>query len=160
LRKAANLAQEIERKFMVVGDAWRGLAPGTSYRQGYLLTSTSRSVRVRAAGDKAYLTIKGATVGATRLEFEYESPNDEANEMLDRLCDKPIIEKTRYCIPFGEFTWEVDEFHGANAGLIIAEIELESEEQAFDKPNWIGKEVTEDPRYYNANLAKRPYCDW
>lgn len=154
------MAKEIERKFLVSGDAWRALAQGTVYRQGYLSTVKERTVRVRTIDDKAYLTIKGVTVGATRAEYEYEVPAADANEMLDDLCEKPIIEKTRYKIPHEGFTWEVDEFAGVNEGLIVAEIELADEDQAFTKPDWIGEEVSGDPRYFNANLIANPYTSW
>ena len=154
------MAVEIERKFLVAGDSWRELAEGTSYRQGYLSTVKERTVRVRTIDDKGYLTIKGITIGATRAEYEYEIPAAEANEMLDDLCEQPIIEKKRYKIPRAGFTWEIDEFGGVNEGLIVAEIELESEDQAFDKPAWVGEEVTGDPRYFNSNLIANPFTAW
>lgn len=154
------MAKEIERKFLVKGEAWRAMAQGTMYRQGYLNSVKERTVRVRTVGDKAFLTIKGITVGATRAEYEYPIPFDDCNAMLDTLAEKPIIEKKRYKIPQGEFTWEVDEFFGENQGLIVAEIELQSEDQKFDKPDWIGEEVTGDPRYFNSNLIKHPFTKW
>ena len=154
------MAKEIERKFLIVGDAWRKLAGGTSYRQGYLSTVKERTVRVRTIDDKGFMTIKGITVGATRTEYEYEIPAAEANEMLDNLCEQPIIEKKRYKIPQDSFTWEVDEFGGVNDGLIVAEIELEDENQEFGKPEWIGEEVTGDPRYFNSNLIAKPFSSW
>lgn len=154
------MAKEIERKFLVANDAWRALAKGTSYRQGYLSTVKERTVRVRTVGEKGFLTVKGISVGATRTEFEYEIPAADANEMLDTLCERPIIEKARYKIPFGGFIWEVDAFAGVNAGLIVAEIELADEGQAFPLPDWIGQEVTGDPRYFNANLIANPYSTW
>ena len=154
------MGKEIERKYLVHEDeAWRSAA-GTVYRQGYLSTVKERTVRVRTIGDKAYLTIKGITVGATRLEYEYEIPVDEANELLDELCEIPLIEKARRIIEFDGLTWEVDEFFGVNAGLILAEVELEDEAQRFNKPAWIAKEVTDDPRYFNANLVDYPYSKW
>lgn len=153
------MAKEIERKFLVTGDGWRQ-AKGVRYRQGYLHTDQERSVRVRINDDKAYLTIKGTTVGATRLEFEYEIPGQDAQEILDELCERPLIEKNRHKIEHGGLTWEVDEFLGENEGLIIAEIELESEDQAFEKPDWLGQEVTGDPRYFNVNLVENPYSRW
>jgi len=155
-----NTAKEIERKFLVKGDAWRALAKGTTYRQGYLNSAKERTVRVRTAEDKAFLTIKGLTVGATRAEYEYEVPFDEGKAMLDALAEKPLIEKKRYKIPAGGLTWEIDEFLGDNAGLIVAEVELKSEDQAFERPLWLGDEVTGDPRYYNANLIKKPFTRW
>lgn len=154
------MAQEIERKFRVSGDDWRGLAEGQEFRQGYLSTVAERTVRVRRKGDQGFLTVKGISVGAARAEFEYEIPLADADEMLDTLCEKPIIEKTRYRIPYQGFVWEVDEFAGANAGLIVAEIELSDEEQTFPKPPWIGEEVTDDPRYFNANLIAHPFKVW
>lgn len=154
------MAQEIERKFLVVGDAWRELAPGATYRQGYLSTVKERTVRVRTVGETGYLTIKGITVGATRAEYEYEIPAAEANEMLDNLCERPIIEKTRYKIPCGGLTWEVDEFAGVNQGLIVAEVELDEESQEITLPDWAGDEVTGDPKYFNANLIAKPFSTW
>ena len=154
------MAKEIERKFLIKDEAWRSLAKGTMYRQGYLNSVKERTVRVRTVGDKAFLTIKGITVGATRAEYEYPIPFDDCNAMLDTLAEKPIIEKKRYKIPQGQFTWEIDEFFGENQGLIVAEIELESEDQKFDKPDWIGEEVTGDPRYFNSNLIKHPFTKW
>ncbi len=154
------MAKEIERKFLVTGEDWRAMARGTRYRQGYLSTVKERTVRVRTIDDKGFLTVKGISVGATRSEYEYEIPAADADEMLDDLCEKPIIEKNRYKIPMGDVTWEVDEFLGVNDGLIVAEIELLSEEQSFPKPEWIGREVTGDPRYFNANLIARPFSTW
>jgi adenylate cyclase len=154
------MAKEIERKFLVKGDAWRSLAKGTMYRQGYLNSVKERTVRIRTVGDKAFLTVKGLTVGATRSEYEYEIAFDDCNAMLDTLAEKPLIEKKRYKIPAGDLTWEIDEFFGDNAGLIVAEVELQSEDQRFDKPDWIGNEVTGDPRYFNSNLIKNPFTRW
>ena len=154
------MGQEIERKFLVDGDAWRSLAQGTRYRQGYLSTVKERTVRVRTIAEKGYLTIKGVSKGIARAEFEYEIPVDDANALLDGLCERPLIEKDRYKIPFGGLTWEVDEFFGDNAGLIVAEVELESADQAVDTPPWIGLEVSADPRYFNASLIANPYRNW
>jgi adenylate cyclase len=154
------MAKEIERKFLVRGDAWRTLAKGTVYRQGYLNSDKERTVRIRTADARAFLTIKGITVGATRSEYEYEIPFEDGKEMLNDLAEKPLIEKRRYKIRSGNLTWEVDEFLGDNAGLIVAEVELASEDQAFEKPSWVGAEVTEDPRYFNANLVKKPFTRW
>jgi CYTH domain-containing protein len=151
---------EIERKFLVRGENWRRLGEGMPYRQGYLSTVPERSVRVRLAGNKGYLTIKGSTVGASRVEYEYEIPTDDAGELLDKLCERPLIEKTRYRVEYDNLTWEIDEFEGDNAGLIVAEVELESEDQAIALPGWIGEEVTGDPRYYNASLISNPYKQW
>ena len=154
------MAKEIERKFLLVGDAWRELAKGTHYRQGYLNSTKERTVRVRTIAAKGFLTIKGITVGATRVEYEYEIPHADCTAMLDDLAEKPIIEKKRYKIPMDGFVWEVDEFFGVNEGLVVAEIELESEDQAFEKPHWVGEEVTGDPRYFNSNLVRNPYTTW
>ncbi|NMG61144.1 CYTH domain-containing protein, partial [Geitlerinema sp. P-1104] len=118
------------------------------------------AIRVRLGGDRAWLTLKGATVGVSRLEYEYSIPLGEAQEMLDNLCETPIIEKRRYQVMYEGLTWEIDEFFGENQGLIVAEVELETEEQAFTPPPWLGVEVSEDPRYYNANLVKFPYSQW
>lgn len=154
------MAKEIERKFLLVGDDWRELAKGTHYRQGYLNSAKERTVRVRTIDDKGFLTIKGITTGATRVEYEYEIPHSDCTEMLDNLAEQPIIEKARYKIEFGGFVWEVDEFFGVNKGLVVAEIELKSEDQAFERPSWVGEEVTGDPRYYNSNLVANPYTTW
>lgn len=154
------MGKEIERKFLIKGDDWRALAQGTMYRQGYLNSAKERTVRVRTVGDRAFLTIKGITVGATRAEYEYEIPFGDCNALLDNLAEKPLIEKKRYKIKQGEFVWEIDEFFGDNQGLIVAEIELVSEDQTFDKPQWVGDEVTGDPRYFNSNLIKHPFTKW
>ena len=142
------------------GADWKALAKGTSYRQGYLNSVKERTVRVRTIADKGFLTVKGITTGATRSEFEYEIPAADADAMLTELCEKPLIEKNRYKIPFAGLTWEIDEFFGDNAGLVVAEVELGSEGQGFEKPGWIGEEVTSDPRYFNSNLIKHPYKRW
>jgi adenylate cyclase len=154
------MGQEIERKFLVKGDSWRALGKGTTYRQGYLNSVKERTVRIRTVGDKAFLTIKGLTVGATRMEYEYEIPTADCNTMLDALAERPLIEKKRYKVEFDRLIWEIDEFFGENAGLVVAEVELKSEDQAFKKPEWVGDEVTDDPRYFNANLIKHPYSKW
>ena len=154
------MGTEIERKYLLNGDAWRSLAKGTKYRQGYLNSRMERIVRVRTIDDKGYLTIKGITTGATRVEYEYDIPEADARAMLDDLCEKPLIEKNRYKIDFGGLTWEVDEFFGDNRGLIVAEVELESEDQCFEKPAWIGEEVTGDSKYFNSNLIINPYIKW
>jgi len=154
------MGQEIERKYLVRGDAWRRLAEGTVYRQGYLSTVKERTVRVRTMGDRGFLTVKGITVGATRTEFEYAIPLDDADRMLDELCLRPLIEKTRYLVTHGGHEWEIDEFTGENAGLVVAEVELDSEDEAIALPEWIGDEVTHDPRYFNANLIAHPFTAW
>ncbi len=152
------MGKEIERKFRVIKDTWRNVK-GTRYRQGYLNSAKERNVRVRTMEDKAYLTIKGIAIGASRMEFEYEIPFQDANELLE-ICEKPLIEKTRYKVQEGGFVWEVDEFFRENQGLIVAEVELESEDQEFPKPDWVRDEVTGDPRYFNSNLIKNPYTNW
>jgi len=154
------MGTEIEKKFLITSDKWRGIVPGKQYSQGYLSRDKDSTVRVRTINDKGFITVKGAVKGETRLEFEYEIPLDDAAELLTKLCHKPLIEKTRYKIPFAGFTWEVDEFAGDNEGLVFAEIELEYEEQEFSRPDWIGEEVTGDPKYYNASLVSYPYRDW
>jgi len=154
------MGKEIERKFLVKGDTWRGQNEGKRYRQGYLSTVKERTVRVRTVGDKGFLTVKGITVGASRSEYEYEIPVADANEMLDRLCERPLIEKTRYRIPHGGLVWEIDEFEDENSGLVTAEVELKDEQQAVKPPNWVGQEVSGDPRYFNANLAAKPFTKW
>lgn len=154
------MGTEIERKFLVTENSWRSLAAGVKYRQGYLNSAKERTVRVRTIDDKGFLTIKGITTGASRSEYEYEIPVGDADALLDDLCEKPLIEKNRYKIDFEGFVWEVDEFFGENKGLIVAEVELESEDQAFEKPGWIGEEVTGDPKYFNSNLINNPYLKW
>lgn len=151
---------EIERKFLVTGDTWRSLATGVRYSQGYITANPSRTVRVRVMGEQAYLTIKGATRGISRAEYEYAIPVSDALEILQTLCDPPLIEKTRYRIALAGLVWEVDEFAGENQGLIMAEVELQDANQAIDLPDWIGLEVSDDPRYYNSNLAKHPFRRW
>ena len=151
---------EIERKFLLTGDAWRTLGEPVLLRQGYLSSDPERTVRVRIEGGQGPLTIKGMSVGATRGEGEYPIAVDEAAELLDRLCQQPIIEKYRRRIDFAGNVWEVDEFLGANAGLVVAEIELASEQQAFDQPEWIGEEVTHDRRYFNSSLIRHPFSGW
>lgn len=154
------MGTEIERKFLVLNDSWRGLAEGVHYRQGYLNPAAGPTVRVRTIRKQGFLTIKGPTVNAARLEYEYAIPFQDACEMLARLTVSPIVEKRRYTIPYEGFTWEVDEFLGASEGLIFAEIELEHRDQTFPLPSWIGREVTDDPRYYNSNIARNPYSQW
>ena len=155
------MAMEIERKFLVRGDAWRQAARDAQrLRQGYLNNEARCSVRVRTGPAQAWLNIKGATVGAERQEFEYEIPLEEAEQMLDSLSLGPLIEKTRYFIDAGPHVWEVDEFEGDNAGLVVAEIELGHADEAFAKPGWLGEEVTDDVRYYNTSLCRHPYKHW
>jgi adenylate cyclase len=151
---------EIERKFLVRNQDWKTLGAGVLLRQGYLSSVPERIVRVRIEGDSAMLTIKGRTQGMTRSEWEYPIPIADAQAFLDNLCERPIIEKYRYRIPMEGMVWEVDEFLGENAGLVVAEIELQSEQQVFTMPDWIGEEVTQDARYFNANLLRHPYTKW
>lgn len=152
---------EIERKFLVLNEDWRALATSAiPMRQGYLNNEKRCSVRVRISGDEAHLNIKGATIGAKRLEFEYPIPLEQASIMLDSLSAGPLIEKVRYLIPQGHLTWEIDVFSGDNAGLVVAEIELSDADEAFDIPTWIGEEVTHDTRYYNTRLSREPYSTW
>ncbi|MES2127420.1 MAG: CYTH domain-containing protein [Pseudomonadota bacterium] len=151
---------EIERKFLLFGKEWRNLAEPVLLRQGYLSLDPDRTVRVRVEGQRGVLTIKGRSEGATRGEWEYDIPLAEANELLERLCQKPLVEKFRRKIPFGGHVWEVDEFIGANAGLVLAEIELKAEDEPFDKPGWIGEDVTGERRYYNSSLIRSPYATW
>lgn len=154
------MALEIERKFLLANDEWRKVTISeTVIKQGYLSSNKERVVRIRLKGDKSYLTIKGKNVNTVRLEFEYEIPYPDGVELL-QLCERPIIEKTRYEAVYAGNTWEIDEFKGDNDGLIVAEIELEAEDQVFNKPSWIGEEVSSDVRYYNANLIKQPYKSW
>jgi adenylate cyclase len=152
------MAVEIERKFLVVGASWRS-APAIYYSQGYLNRDKARTVRVRIVGDEAFLTIKGITQGASRAEFEYTIPVADAKELL-AMCEQPLIEKYRRKIYHEGFVWEVDEFLGDNLGLVVAEIELPSEDTQFAKPEWVGEEVTQDERYYNSNLSKKPFKRW
>lgn len=155
------MATEIERKFLVTDETWReAVSKSSFYRQGYLASSDGASVRVRVADDKAYLNIKSMTLGISRHEFEYVIPVTDAEEMLDELCVGPKIEKTRHFVDHGDHTWEVDVFEGDNEGLVVAEIELGSEEEAFAKPSWAGKEVSHEERYYNVCLVKHPYKQW
>ena len=154
------MPKEIERKFLVIGEDWRKQITGIFYRQGYLFAEAKCTIRIRAGGGKGYLTIKGETHGAVRDEFEYEVPIKDANKLLAKFCNSPLIEKRRYKVKSGELVWEIDEFEGENKGLILAEAELTSEDQEIELPDWIGKEVTGDPKYYNVNLVKNPYSKW
>ncbi|MBA3498733.1 MAG: CYTH domain-containing protein [Myxococcota bacterium] len=153
------MAKEIERKFLV-DHTWKPPGNGTAFEQGYLSSVEERVVRVRIEGDKAKLTIKGKTKGVTRTELEYEVPVDDARVMLDGLCEKPVIVKRRHLVEHAGKKWEVDVFGGDNAGLVIAELELASEDEAFEKPDWVREEVSHDPRYYNSNLVKKPFKSW
>ncbi len=152
---------EIERKFLVDLEKWKNFAKpeGTSYQQGYLVNEKGKTVRIRIAGDQAFITIKGATEGFTRKEYEYEIPLQDGQELLANFSLKGTS-KTRYRIPVSAKFWEIDEFTGENAGLIVAEIELKNENETFEKPGFLSEEVTSDPRYYNSNLAQNPFSSW
>jgi adenylate cyclase len=155
------MAKEIERKFLVTGDGYRQGATAVHYHQGYIPTVNGTTVRVRIAGDRAMLTIKGKASGFSRDEYEYEIPTADAAEMLQNLCAQPQIEKVRYTLPWkGGRKWEVDVFMGDNEGLVVAEIEVGSEDEEFERPDWLGEEVTGDHRYYNSALCRVPYKDW
>lgn len=160
------MAIEIERKFLVLNDAWRAAADaGTRYRQGYLSRVTGpdavrSSIRVRTDGERAFLNIKSATLGIRRQEYEYAVPLADAEAMLADLCVGAVVEKSRYHVNHGAHVWEIDVFAGSNAGLVVAEIELGHEDEAFERPAWLGAEVSDDPRYYNVCLAERPYSSW
>ena len=154
------MALEIERKYLIDLEKIGTLENGIRIKQGYLSTDKNAVVRVRVKNDKAYLTIKGPNNGISRLEFEYEIPFDEANEMLDNLCKKPLIDKTRYIIKHDIHIWEIDVFYGDNEGLVVAEVELKDENEKINLPSWIKEEVTSDNRYFNSNLMKHPYKDW
>jgi len=151
---------EIERKFLVKTDSWRFPEKKMKLVQGYLNSGKERTVRVRTMEDRGFLTIKGITTGAVRSEWEYEIPYGDAREMLEKLCEVPLIEKVRCKIRYHGLIWEVDEFLGENLGLVVAEVELESENQPFDRPRWVGREVTGDARYFNSSLVRHPFCLW
>ena len=155
------MAIEIEHKFLLANDDWRKhVSRSVKYRQGYLSSQASSSIRVRISNEHAWLNIKSATIGTHRHEYEYEIPLTDADEILTNLCRKPLIEKTRYFVTYDQHLWEIDEFEGDNQGLIVAEIELDVIGRSFSKPLWLGQEVTEDLRYYNNNLAVHPYSEW
>ena len=153
------MSTEIERKFLVKSGSWREGPPGTRICQGYLCRDPERTVRVRVKGEKGYLTVKGATRGIERREFEYPVPREDAEALL-AMCRGPLLEKIRYERRVGRHLWEIDEFAGGNEGLILAEIELAGAGEEFEMPEWAGAEVSEDPRYYNACLAERPWREW
>jgi len=154
------MPQEIERKFLVKNKAFRNLGDPLHIHQGFLSTDKDRVVRIRIQGNEAFITIKGITKGISRAEYEYSIPLADADYRLNNLCLRPTMEKYRYKIDFEGYTWEVDEFFGDNEGLVIAEIELKHAGQEFPRPDWIGKEVSNDPRYYNINLVRNPYKKW
>lgn len=154
------MAKEIERKFLVKSKAYRALAEPISFMQGYISRVPGKIVRIRLAGEKGFVTIKGISTGYEREEFEYEIPATDARQILDKLCEKPLIEKTRWTVSHKDKTWIIDEFEGENEGLVVAEIELTSSDESFEKPGWLGCEVTNEPRYYNSHLVVHPYKDW
>jgi adenylate cyclase len=151
---------EIERKFLVNPALWIPEGKGVLFRQGYLSSIAERVVRVRVAGDDAFITIKGATMKLSRLEFEYKIPRSDGEVLLDELCERPLIEKTRRRQKVGGKLWEIDVFHGENDGLILAEVELLAEDEAVEIPHWARNEVSDDPRYFNVNLARNPLKNW
>ncbi len=154
------MGKEIERKFLVQNNIWKINSPGTTVRQGYLNRDKNRTVRIRIYGNKACITIKGITRGISRSEFEYKIPKSDGELMLKDICEQPVIHKTRYEINYKKWIWTVDEFHGENKGLVVAEIELEKENDEFEIPVWIGKEVSFQAKYYNSNLIKKPFNTW
>jgi adenylate cyclase len=154
------MATEIERKFKVISDEYKKMGEPLNCKQGYLDTQNEPLVRVRIMGEKAYLTLKGKNEGIRRLEFEYEIPVLDAEELLTNFCSTTLIEKNRYILSIEEIIWEVDEFLGENSGLVIAEVELLSENDNFNKPSWIGREVSHDTKYYNYKLVEHPYSKW
>jgi adenylate cyclase len=154
------MGQEIERKFLVKTNRYRQLAKPLLYRQGYLSTARERVVRVRIKPDGASVTIKGTTSKITRIEYQYDIPAADAEHILAELCEKPIIEKTRYKVEHEGLVWDVDEFHGANEGLVVAEVHLKDPDQQISLPDWVGPEVSEDPRYFSSSLVQNPYSKW
>ena len=155
------MALEVEHKFLLANAEWRQqIEYSEVFKQGYLSSQPTSSIRVRVCQHRAWLNIKSATIGSHRHEYEYEIPLADAEEILMHLCSKPLIEKTRHFVRHGGNLWEIDEFEGANQGLLVAEIELDEIGQSFDKPSWLGKEVTDDLRYYNNNLTMHPYSEW
>lgn len=155
------MGQEIERKFLLASDDWRAEVTGSQRLvQGYVSRGDKSAVRVRIKGDRGELNIKHTLDGIHRLEYEYEIPLSDARELLDYVALRPLIDKVRHHVRYGDHLWEIDEFFGDNAGLIVAEIELADAKEAFDRPGWLGQEVSEDTRYYNSNLSKLPYSQW
>ncbi|MEO5342286.1 MAG: CYTH domain-containing protein [Gammaproteobacteria bacterium SHHR-1] len=155
------MAIEIERKFRVQGDGWRSdVISSSPMRQGYLNNGGNTSLRVRISGDRANINIKSGGIGIRRLEYEYEIPLQDGLEMLAELAQGALVEKTRHKVRCGNHIWDLDVFEGANAGLVVAEVELDAEDEVFHKPDWAGQEVSDDPRYYNVNLIENPYCNW
>ena len=155
------MAVEIERKFLTASDAWRAAVErSVEIKQGYLSHGARASVRVRISGGRAQLGIKSSRDGIHRLEFEYPIPLDEAETLLAEVAEGPYIHKTRHYLHHGTHLWEIDEFHGDNAGLVVAEVELARADEPFERPSWLGREVSTDPRYFNSNLAHTPWTHW
>ena len=154
------MAKEIERKFLIDISGVESIGSGSRIKQGYISTTDNTAVRIRVSGAAAYLTLKGENQGATRPEFEYEIPVEDANEIIKELCSGPVIDKTRYLVEYGSHTWEIDVFHGDNDGLIVAEVELESETEEVDLPKWVINEVTGEVKYYNTSLLDNPFNKW
>jgi len=154
------MAIETERKYLLKNDNWKQNSTPVLIRQGYLFTSENSAMRVRIQGEKAFINIKSSKNGLTRLEYEYAVPTDDANEILDKLCHQPLIVKNRYIVNYCGKKWEIDEFLDENEGLVVAEIELKAENEEFEKPEWIGEEVTFEKRYYNSQLTAHPYKKW
>ena len=155
------MGTEVEHKFLVVGESWRaGVTRSTHIVQGYLARADRATVRARLKGEHAFLTIKGPSAGTSRAEFEYEIPVADAQQMLAELADGPVIDKVRHLVPVGAHVWEVDVFAGENAPLVLAEVELARPDEPFEVPAWAGADVSDDPRYFNANLAMAPYSRW
>ncbi|RMH17649.1 MAG: CYTH domain-containing protein [Gammaproteobacteria bacterium] len=152
---------EIERKFLVKDDTWKAHSiHQEEIAQGYLANTDKCSVRIRLSGESAFLNIKSMTLGVWRQEYDYDIPTEDARSLLKSLCQKPVIEKTRYHVPWKGHVWEIDVFHGANQGLVLAEVELQAEDEAFALPPWIGKEVTHLERYYNVTLVQHSFDQW
>ena len=155
------MAIEIEHKFLLANNRWRSkVIRSTRYKQGYLASNSSVSIRIRISDTEAWINIKQAVIGNQRDEYEYTIPLSEAEEIINNLCQKPLIDKTRHLVPYQQHTWEIDEFYGDNHGLIVAEIELSANDEVFEKPDWLGKEVTLEHKYYNNQLAKKPFLSW
>lgn len=155
------MATEIERKFLVTNDSWKEESTSSEeYIQGYLATERSCSIRIRIKKDRASLNIKSATLGISRNEYDYPIPLSEAREILQDLCIRPLLKKTRFLVPHGDHVWEIDVFEGDNEGLVVAEIELATPDEPFSRPGWLGEEVSDDPRYYNVCLVDHPYSKW
>tara|TARA_B100001250_G_scaffold381162_1_gene373239 strand:- start:106 stop:570 length:465 start_codon:yes stop_codon:yes gene_type:complete len=154
------MAIEIERKFLIKQKPFQMAKRSVKIRQGYILNEKAQVIRVREKGEEYFLTIKGNNVGISRLEYDFPITKEDAEELILHFCKTALISKTRHYVIHNGHTWEVDEFHGSNEGLIVAEIELEAEDESFDIPDWVGEEVTKDPKYYNMNLAMHPYTSW